>query len=107
MSYRLYGRAIVASVVISAIAGCMSGPPASNAGGAQSGSGAPQAGGIAASVQRDGEHVTFSWQPVSGAAAYTVFVFDKPDGPPLWMWWGTETRVVFGGAPLIWLSLVK
>lgn len=36
------------------------------------------------------------WEPVSGAARYSVIVFN-PDGSPWWSWGGDGTEVILGG----------
>jgi hypothetical protein len=41
---------------------------------------------------------TFVWEPVAGAAAYSVFVLTGA-GDPIWAWQGPATSVVLGGWP--------
>lgn len=46
-----------------------------------------------------------SWPAVPGASSYTVFVFEPPAKPPVWMWDGASTSVRYGesiisGVPL-------
>ena len=45
-----------------------------------------------------GARPTFGWEPVAGAAAYSVFVLTD-SGEPIWAWQGPATSVVFGGWP--------
>ena len=52
----------------------------------------------APSVAAAGARPTFGWEPVAGAAAYSVFVLTDA-GEPIWAWQGPATSVVLGGWP--------
>jgi hypothetical protein len=43
-----------------------------------------------------GPRPLLAWEPLDGAASYTVVVFDA-DGSPWWSWQGEETEVHLGG----------
>jgi hypothetical protein len=43
-----------------------------------------------------GAHPRFEWQPVPGAARYTLLLLDA-EGRPYWAWEGAETAVYLGG----------
>lgn len=47
-------------------------------------------------VAGGGPRPLLSWEPVDGAAAYTVVVFDG-EGTPWWSWRGEATEVFIGG----------
>lgn len=53
---------------------------------------------IAPAVTEAGQRPTFTWEPVAGAAAYTLAVVTDT-GEPLWAWQGPETTVIIGGWP--------
>jgi len=44
----------------------------------------------------NGEHPTFAWEPVDGAARYMVNVYHA-DGGGYWSWEGETTEVMLGG----------
>lgn len=44
----------------------------------------------------NGEHPTFAWEPVEGAARYLVNVYHA-DGGGYWSWEGEATAVILGG----------
>ena len=44
-----------------------------------------------------GQRPLFEWEPVAGAAGYSLFVY-TPDGVPYWSWAGTDSSTYLGGA---------
>ena len=50
----------------------------------------------APTVAAAGERPAFAWEPVDGAALYTLAIV-ADSGEPLWAWQGPETAVILGG----------
>jgi hypothetical protein len=55
---------------------------------------------VAPAITGAGTRPTFSWEPVPGAASYTLAVLSTDD-VPLWAWYGTATEVILGGWPAL------
>ncbi len=53
---------------------------------------------VGPAVTGAGDRPEFSWEPVAGAATYTLAVLSTAD-EPLWAWEGPGTAVILGGWP--------
>ena len=53
---------------------------------------------VAPATTGAGRRPAFSWEPVPGAASYTLAVLSTDD-VPLWAWYGTATKIILGGWP--------
>ena len=53
---------------------------------------------VAPATTGAGTRPAFSWEPVPGAASYTLAVLSTDD-VPLWAWYGTATEIILGGWP--------
>ncbi len=55
---------------------------------------------VAPATTGAGTRPAFSWEPVPGAASYTLAVLSTDD-VPLWAWYGTATEIILGGWPTL------